>query len=236
MARKRMIDPGIWQSEDFARLSTLAKLVFIGLFSNADDEGRGRANALYLKSILFPYDEKLRAADMEKTLQEIASHMSVTFYTHDEKEYYVLESWNSFQTINKPTASKIPLPEGYRSGAVGVQPNKKIKEKEEKEEGKGGPRPAKPSLAEIRAYCTQRQNKVDAQQFYDFYQSKGWMVGSQEMRDWKASVRTWERRMETGKDKDRRAFEQREYTKEQRERRASESFAELEKLYGGQNK
>ena len=46
MARKRMIDPGIWQSEDFAKMSTLGKLVFIGLFSNADDEGRGRANAL----------------------------------------------------------------------------------------------------------------------------------------------------------------------------------------------
>ena len=51
-----MIDPGIWQSEDFSKLSTLAKLVFIGLFSNADDEGRGRAKAAYIKSTLFPYD------------------------------------------------------------------------------------------------------------------------------------------------------------------------------------
>ena len=41
MARKRMIDPAIWQSQDFSRLSMLAKLVFIGLFSYADDEGRG---------------------------------------------------------------------------------------------------------------------------------------------------------------------------------------------------
>ena len=196
MARKRMIDPGIWQSEDFAKLSTLSKLVFIGLFSNADDEGRGRANTLYLKSILFPYDEKLRAADMEKTLEEIASHMSVTFYTHDEKEYYVLESWKSFQTINKPTASKIPLPDGYRSTAVELPPNQKREEKKETEEKK---ELARPSLEQIREYCAQRKNKVDAQQFYDFYESKGWMIGKARMRDWKASVRTWERRMETGK-------------------------------------
>lgn len=233
MARKRMIDPGIWQSEDFAKLSTLSKLVFIGLFSNADDEGRGRANTLYLKSILFPYDEKLRAADMEKTLEEIASHMSVTFYTHDEKEYYVLESWKSFQTINKPTASKIPLPDGYRSAAGALPPNKKREEKKETEEKK---ELARPSLEQIREYCTERKNKVDAQQFYDFYESKGWMIGKARMRDWKASVRTWERRMETGKKEDKRAFAQREYTEEQREKREAESFAELERLYGGKNK
>lgn len=53
MARRRMIDPNIWQSEDFSKLSTLAKLVFIGLFSQADDEGRGRAKPIYIKSILF---------------------------------------------------------------------------------------------------------------------------------------------------------------------------------------
>ena len=55
MARKRMIDPNIWQSEDFSRLSTLGKLVFIGLFSLADDEGRGRCNPVYLKSTLFRF-------------------------------------------------------------------------------------------------------------------------------------------------------------------------------------
>lgn len=59
MARKRMIDPGIWTSEDFANLSMLARLVWVGLISNADDEGRGKANTAYLKSQLFPYDDEL---------------------------------------------------------------------------------------------------------------------------------------------------------------------------------
>lgn len=57
VAGKRMIDPNIWQSEDFSKLSTLGKLVFIGLFSLADDEGRGRCNPVFLKSTLFPYEE-----------------------------------------------------------------------------------------------------------------------------------------------------------------------------------
>ncbi len=108
MARKRMVDPNIWQSEDFSKLSTLAKLVFIGLFSLADDEGRGRANPTYLKSVLFPYNEDLRSADIEKTLSEISSNMSVVFYSCDGSNYYSLLSWVDFQKIDKPTPSKIP--------------------------------------------------------------------------------------------------------------------------------
>ena len=108
MARKRMIDPNIWQSEDFSKLSTLAKLVFIGLFSLADDEGRGRSNPVYLKSNLFPYEEGIRSADIDKTLSEISSNMSVIFYSCDGSNYYSLYNWNTWQKIDKPSKSKIP--------------------------------------------------------------------------------------------------------------------------------
>ncbi len=108
MARKRMVDPNIWQSEDFGKLSNLAKIVFIGLFSLADDEGRGRANPMYLKSNLFPYNEDMRSADIEKALLEISSNMSVVFYSCDGSSYYSLLSWYTFQKIEKPTNSKLP--------------------------------------------------------------------------------------------------------------------------------
>ena len=51
-----------------------------------------------------------------------------------------------------------------------------------------------PTVEEVRAYCEERQNSVDAEKFVDFYASKGWMVGSNRMKDWQASVRTWERK------------------------------------------
>nr|DAI50961.1 MAG TPA: DnaD like replication protein [Caudoviricetes sp.] len=51
----------------------------------------------------------------------------------------------------------------------------------------------KPTLSEIKAYCIERGNKVDAQHFYDYYESNGWKVGKNSMKDWKAAVRTWER-------------------------------------------
>jgi hypothetical protein len=52
----------------------------------------------------------------------------------------------------------------------------------------------KPTAEEVRAYCAERGNHVDAQAFVDFYEAKGWKVGSSPMKDWKAAVRTWEKR------------------------------------------
>ena len=58
----------------------------------------------------------------------------------------------------------------------------------------------KPNLEDVAAYCRERKNNVDAETFWDFYESKGWKVGNQSMKDWKACVRTWEKdsRRQTG--------------------------------------
>lgn len=54
-----------------------------------------------------------------------------------------------------------------------------------------------PSVDDVSEYCRSRSNSVDALQFVEFYSSKGWMVGKNQMKDWKASVRTWEHRSRT---------------------------------------
>lgn len=51
-----------------------------------------------------------------------------------------------------------------------------------------------PTVEEVSAYCRERGNSVDPQRFVDYYSSKGWMIGKNKMVDWKASVRTWERK------------------------------------------
>ena len=51
----------------------------------------------------------------------------------------------------------------------------------------------KPTFEEVKAYCEERNNNVDAQLFIDFYESNGWKVGKNTMKDWKACIRTWER-------------------------------------------
>lgn len=52
----------------------------------------------------------------------------------------------------------------------------------------------KPSVDEVKAYCEERNNGIDAEAFIDFYESKGWKIGKDSMKDWKAAVRNWERR------------------------------------------
>ena len=51
-----------------------------------------------------------------------------------------------------------------------------------------------PSVEEVADYCFERMNNVDPEQFVDFYSAKGWMLGKNKMKDWKAAVRTWERK------------------------------------------
>ncbi|MFA6925194.1 MAG: hypothetical protein WC223_13195 [Bacteroidales bacterium] len=53
---------------------------------------------------------------------------------------------------------------------------------------------APPSLDEVKNYCLIRKNDIDPENFIDFYEMKGWMVGKNKMKDWRAAVRTWENR------------------------------------------
>lgn len=51
----------------------------------------------------------------------------------------------------------------------------------------------KPTIDEIKEYCLERKNDIDPDMFYNFYESKDWMIGKNKMKDWKACIRTWER-------------------------------------------
>ena len=91
--------------------------------------------------------------------------------------------------------------QGYIKGSQGVQSTLINKDKDivivkDKVKAK---RFVKPTVDEVLDYCNERQNLVDAQKFYDFYESNGWKVGKNSMKDWKASVRTWEKNTSSGK-------------------------------------
>ena len=79
-----------------------------------------------------------------------------------------------------------------------------------------------PTADEVKAYCQERGNHVDPQRFVDFYTAKGWRVGNNPMKDWKAAVRTWEQRdnitpLNTGQ-----TYTQRQYTESDLEARITE--------------
>lgn len=134
MARRRMIDPNLWQSEDVAKLTVRQRLLLIGLFSNSDDHGRGRAKASYVRSTIFPYDD-LTIADIEVDLQEIAKFISIVFYEVDGNSYYSFANWEKWQTVQKPQHSLIPDPVENDSilSQESVQNDSRLKERKGKE-------------------------------------------------------------------------------------------------------
>ena len=69
-----------------------------------------------------------------------------------------------------------------------------------------------PTLEDVSAYCRERNNKIDAQRFIDFYESKGWMVGQNKMKNWKAAIRTWEQRDKESPKPRKQDYEQRQYS------------------------
>lgn len=219
MARKRMIDPNIWQSEDFSKLDFFSKLVFIGLFSLADDEGRGRANPTYLKSSIFPYDEVVRTTDVEKSLSQISANMSIVFYEHNESKYYELLNWNKWQKIDRPSPSKIPeydenaMKTIFDNNSTNVRrvvaPNKK-ENKNRREEKKA------PTLEEIEKYVIEKGLKVNAKQFYDYFSEGNWTDSKgNKVKNWKQKILTWnkyEESKQSQKPVKQSNFQQREYT------------------------
>lgn len=82
-----------------------------------------------------------------------------------------------------PSTTNLPLKENT------------IKENSEQEKK---PRFTKPTIDEIRAYCEERNNGIDAEYFYAHYESKGWLVGKTPMKNWKMAVITWEKNNKQG--------------------------------------
>lgn len=118
MARKRMIDPAIWEDDDVGTLSLGAFKLFVALISNADDEGRLEYTCRRLRGIAFRFDYSITPDDVENYLGEILDNLrSVTTYTRNGKQYIALLKWLTYQSISHPTASKLPppLPEDSRN-------------------------------------------------------------------------------------------------------------------------
>ena len=90
-----------------------------------------------------------------------------------------------------------------------------------------------PSIEEVRAYCEERKNNVDPERFIAYYQSNGWKVGRNPMKDWRATIRTWERRNESQPERTKPQdvpYMQKEYSKEHLEQKEAESMDVLDAL------
>lgn len=109
MARIRTIKPSFFESEDVAVLPLRARLLWIGLWTHCDDEGRTKDHPKLIKARIWPLDP-VTLKDIEEDLAILDGHGRIVRYEVDGQRYLEITNWRDHQSINKPTPSKFPPP------------------------------------------------------------------------------------------------------------------------------
>lgn len=107
-----MLHTDIWKSKQVSGLSIQARLLYIGLITLGDDDGRLNGDAALLRSQIFPRDEKVSIADVSKWLEEIVSAGLIVKYTANGDDYLAHPNWTRYQTLraDRRKDSNIPSP------------------------------------------------------------------------------------------------------------------------------
>lgn len=186
MARIRTVKPEFFTSESVLAVSPLARLFFIGLWCEADRDGRLKWKPKTLKFRYLPGD----SVNIEKLCGELEAEKMIVTYSVDGVDYCEIPSFKSHQVINNREKESI-LPS--RDSDASTTRESGRKEGREGKEGKGITRFTPPTQEDVYNYMLERgvNSRSESEKFTDYYSSKGWLVGKSKMKDWKASVRNW---------------------------------------------
>lgn len=112
MARIRSIKPGYFTSLDTAgSLSRDARLHFAGLWTYADDDGRGVDDPRLIKAAVWPLDEDIDSERVEELQDELARAGRIVRYEANGRRYFQVDNWHQHQKPNRPQESSIPPPD-----------------------------------------------------------------------------------------------------------------------------
>ena len=224
MANKRMFSLSVVDTDKFLEMPLSSRLLYYELGMRADDDGfvgnwkkillftglkEDDMKVLISKNFIIPFESGvivIKHWRMNNYLQN--DRIKPTIYQEefkklglDNNNVYTLDT-KCIHSIDKYSIDKYSIE--YKEGV------KKF---------------VKPTINEIQEYCIERNNGINAEAFYDFYESKNWYVGKNKMKDWKACVRTWEQRNNKG------VSVPSWFDKEQQEKKASkEDIEELDNL------
>lgn len=133
-----------------------------------------------------------------RKMQKMQDDETIIVESNNQYSIVTICKYEEYQTPigTERTTNEQPTNKERTANEQGTNTNKTVNkvnnEKNDKEDIKAK-RFLPPTLLEIQAYCSERKNKVDSNKFLDFYESKGWMIGRNKMKSWKACVRTWEK-------------------------------------------
>lgn len=205
MAERRMFAKTVIDSDAFLDMPLSAQSLYFHLSMRADDDGFIN-NPKKIQRMIGASDDDCKLLLLKRFLITFESgvvvikHWKIHNYIRNDRykpTIYKEEKALLVEKENKAYTEKeiVGIPNGYQMDTqVRLELGKDSIELDNNKSGKPTrTRFIPPSREEVQAYCLERNNNVDAERFIDYYTSNGWMVGKNKMKDWKASVRTWER-------------------------------------------
>ena len=198
----RIIKESICASENVDQLTPFQETFFVRLIVNCDDYGRMDARVKILSSRLYPLKD-VTPRQVEDALKALVSADLITLYEVDGKPYLQMKTWEKHQQV-RAKKSKYPSPdEGICNQMISNDikcPRNPIQSNTESNTNpntKGEPqkRFTPPTVDEVRVYCKERNNGIDAEYFCAYYGKQNWKLSNgQKMTNWKMAVITWEKR------------------------------------------
>ena len=218
MADRRMFSTKIVESDAFYDLSMTAQALYFHLCMAADDDGFINNPRSVVRGMGLTNNSSLETLIEMKFLIKFPSgivcikHWRInnyiqkdrykeTTYTEEKKLLYIKENGayttnpdHCIQGTDDPVYKvSDPLDTQISIGKDSI--GKDSIGKDSKEKGREVNTFTPPTLSELQAYCTERNNDVDPEHFLDYYEARGWILSNgKKCRDWKACVRTWEKK------------------------------------------
>lgn len=226
MAERRMFSKTIIECDKFIDMPLSSQCLYFHLSMNADDDGfvdspkkikrsigctDDDLKILVSKGFIIPFESGVVVITHWNVNNSIrGDRKKSTLYTTEKSSLALGDSGEYCQpNVNQLTTKCQPIDNQttaqYSIDKISIDKNSNIGDKKRK-------RFIPPSLEEVTAYCKERNNSVNPNSFVDFYEAKGWCIGKNKMKDWKAAIRTWERN-----------------SKQENKQQESESDADLDK-------
>lgn len=216
MAERRMFSKKIIDTDAFLDMPLSAQALYFHLSMRADDEGF-IGNPKRIRSMVGASEDDMKLLILKRFILVFESGVVVVKHWRihnciqtdrfkpttyiEERDTLALDGKKAYiEKTETECIQDVYNPEAQFRLGKGSVDESRIGEDNSADGAAPTPkRFVKPVLEEIEVYCKERNNNVDAQRFFDFYESKGWKVGNQPMKDWRACVRTWEKREGGGK-------------------------------------
>ena len=210
MAERRMMAKSIIKSDQFLEMPMSSQLLYFHLLLDADDDGFINApksimrvigakdddmRVLQAKGYTIPFDSGvivIKHWRIHNSLRKDRYNPNPQLENerkqliiNDRKEYELATNW-------QPTGNQLATIGCHSIGKDSIG-------KDSIGNGCDKPQPPRthftpPTLEEVKAYCIERNNNIDAEYFIDFQEARGWVLSNgKKMKDWKATIRTWER-------------------------------------------